>query len=124
MAEERRVPTVLVVDDEPVIVRLLHRLLETEFVVTDAFDGPSGIQAWRASPVDVIVLDHMMPGLDGLEVAAQILAEDPTQRIVMFTALTNPSLVARAEAVGIRAFVPKTDAVRLAEVLTQVLAED
>ena len=124
MAEEQRVPTVLVVDDEPVIVRLLHRLLEGEFVVTDAYDGPSAIAAWRASPVDVIVLDHMMPGLDGLEVAAQIMAEDPSQRIVMFTALTNKSLVARVEAVGIRAFVPKTDAVRLAEVLTQVLAED
>ena len=124
MAGAQPVHTVLVVDDEPVIVRLLHRLLETEFVVTEAYDGPSAIAAWRASPADVIVLDHMMPGVDGLEVASQILAEDPGQRIVMFTALTNKSLVARAEALGIRAFVPKTDAVRLAEVLTRVLAED
>ena len=124
MAGTQPVHTVLVVDDEPVIVRLLHRLLEAEFVVSDAFDGPSAIAAWRASSFDVIVLDHMMPGVDGLEVASQILAEDPSQRIVMFTALTNKSLVARVEALGIRAFVPKTDAVRLAEVLTQVLAED
>lgn len=123
MADEGRAPTVLVVDDEPVIVRLLHRMLDDEFVVRDASDGASAIAAWRSEPVDVIVLDQMMPGMSGLDVAARVLADDPGQRIVLFTAVADRDLAARATVVGVRAFVKKTDVAQIADVLSDVLAD-
>jgi CheY-like chemotaxis protein len=123
MVEEERAPTVLVVDDEPVIVRLLHRMLDDEFVVRDAHDGASAIAAWRSAPVDVIVLDQMMPGMSGLDVAARVLADDPHQRIVLFTAVADRDLAAKATVVGVKAFVKKTDVAQIADVLSDVLAD-
>jgi CheY-like chemotaxis protein len=115
---------VLVVDDEPVILRLLHRLLGDDYEVTDACDGPTALTAWRDSPTDVIVLDQMMPDMTGLDVARQILAENPDQRIVLFTTATYGNLIGRAVDVGIRAVVQKTDVTQVADVIADVLVED
>jgi DNA-binding response OmpR family regulator len=66
-------PRVLVVDDEAPIVDLVRGYLEREgFVVESATDGPSAIEAVRASVPDVVVLDVMLPGLDGIEVCRRI----------------------------------------------------
>lgn len=68
-----RIPRVLVVDDEPPIVELLTGYLEREgFVVGSAADGPSAVDAVRADAPDVVILDVMLPGLDGIEVCRQI----------------------------------------------------
>jgi two-component system alkaline phosphatase synthesis response regulator PhoP len=69
--------TVLVIDDEAPI-RLLCRVnLEAEGMeVLEAGDGPSGLQKARAESPSVILLDVMMPGLDGWRVAEELL-EDP-----------------------------------------------
>jgi DNA-binding response OmpR family regulator len=71
------VTRVLVIDDEAPI-RLLCRVnLEAEGMeVAEAPDGPSGLDAARTESPDVILLDVMMPGLDGWRVAEQLL-EDP-----------------------------------------------
>jgi DNA-binding response OmpR family regulator len=64
---------VLVVDDEPPIVELVRGYLERDgFVVESAVDGPSAVEAVRASAPDVVILDVMLPGFDGLEVCRQI----------------------------------------------------
>src|SRR5204863_299472 len=83
---------VLVIDDEAPI-RLLCRVnLEAEKMdVIEAADGPSGVEKARAERPDVILLDVMMPGLDGWNVAAQLL-EDTCTRGIPITFLT-----ARAE---------------------------
>src|SRR2546423_3617529 len=83
---------VLVIDDEPPI-RLLCRVnLEAEGMeVLEAADGPSGLEQARTEAPDVILLDVMMPGLDGWRVAEQLLTEPVTERIpIVF-------LTARAE---------------------------
>ncbi len=68
-------PRVLVVDDEPPIVDLVRGYLEREgFLVTSAPDGPAAVEAVRASDPDVVVLDVMLPGLDGIEVCRRIRA--------------------------------------------------
>ncbi|MEP7334352.1 MAG: response regulator [Actinomycetota bacterium] len=83
---------VLVIDDEAPI-RLLCRVnLEAEGMkVAEASDGPSGLEKARANPPDVILLDVMMPGLDGWRVAEQ-LVDDPATRGIPIVFLT-----ARAE---------------------------
>jgi len=83
---------VLVIDDEAPI-RLLCRVnLEAEGMeVLEASDGPSGLEQARAERPDVILLDVMMPALDGWRVAEQLLDHDSTREIpVIF-------LTARAE---------------------------
>jgi DNA-binding response OmpR family regulator len=83
---------VLVIDDEAPI-RLLCRVnLEAERMsVLEASDGPSGLEAARAEQPDVILLDVMMPGLDGWGVAEHLLDGDETSRIPIIF------LTARAE---------------------------
>ena len=83
---------VLVIDDEDPI-RLLCRVnLEAEGMeVLEAADGPSGLDAARAEKPDVILLDVMMPGIDGWRVAEQLLDDPETGHIpIVF-------LTARAE---------------------------
>ena len=64
---------ILVVYDEPPIVELVRGYLEREgYEVLAATDGPSAIQSARAVGPDVIVLDLMLPGLDGVEVCRQV----------------------------------------------------
>ncbi len=78
--------TILVVDDEPNIVELLRLYLEQAgFAVVAAADGPSAIEAHRAAGPDLVILDVMLPGIDGFEVCRAIrrVADTP---IVMLTA--------------------------------------
>ena len=83
---------VLVIDDEAPI-RLLCRVnLEAEGMeVLEASDGPSGVRAAKEHGPHVILLDVMMPGLDGWRVAEQLLEEPETQNIPIIF------LTARAE---------------------------
>jgi two-component system alkaline phosphatase synthesis response regulator PhoP len=86
------VTKVLVVDDEPPI-RLLCRVnLEAEGMeVLEAADGEEGLAAARAERPDVVLLDVMMPGMDGWQVAERLFESDETNQIpIVF-------LTARAE---------------------------
>jgi DNA-binding response OmpR family regulator len=83
---------VLVIDDEAPI-RLLCRVnLEAEGMeVLEASDGPTGLEKARTDQPDVILLDVMMPGIDGWQVAEDLLEDERTQKIpIVF-------LTARAE---------------------------
>jgi len=63
----------LVVDDEPSLTRVVAGYLEHEgFVVSTAADGEQALVAARRDPPDVVVLDVMLPGIDGIEVCRQL----------------------------------------------------
>ncbi|MEE6273399.1 response regulator transcription factor [Georgenia wangjunii] len=67
---------VLVVEDEPAIAtQIAHRLSAEGWEVETAGDGPGGVEAARTFLPDAVVLDVMLPGLDGLEVCRRIQAE-------------------------------------------------
>jgi DNA-binding response OmpR family regulator len=73
--ETLRAQRVLVVDDEPPLVELVRGYLAREgFEVVTAGDGPTAVQMVREETPDVVVLDVMLPGFDGLEVCRQIRA--------------------------------------------------
>jgi len=64
---------VLVVDDEPHIRTVLRGYLEADgFAVSEASDGPAALVALRGDPPDLVLLDVMLPGIDGLEVLRQL----------------------------------------------------
>lgn len=74
--------TVLVCDDDPVIVNLLQVNFEIEgYDVIAATGGEAGLAQARLGHPDVIVLDVMMPGIDGLEVAHRLRADEETRHI-------------------------------------------
>jgi DNA-binding response OmpR family regulator len=74
--------TILVVDDDPVIVNLLRVNFEIEgYEVLTATAGEAGLAQARSGDPDVIVLDVMMPGMDGIEVASRLRADSATKQI-------------------------------------------
>ncbi|MEM8534145.1 MAG: response regulator transcription factor [Chloroflexota bacterium] len=78
--------TILVVDDEPTILEVVELYLRREgFQVITAMDGMAALQAYRKQAFDLIVLDLMLPGLNGLEVLRQIRSERDLP-IIMLTA--------------------------------------
>ena len=93
---------VLVIDDEAPI-RLLCRVnLEAEGMeVLEAADGPSGLAAARAETPDVILLDVMMPGLDGWRVAEELLDDERTQTIPIVFLTARAELRDRARGIDL-----------------------
>lgn len=81
--------TVLVVDDEPTISGALAARLRGEgFDVVEAADGPTAVQVCARVRPDVVVLDVMLPGFDGLEVCRRIQADRPVP-VLMLTAKSD-----------------------------------
>ena len=81
--------TVLVIDDEKDLIELVRYNLEKEgFDVIAATDGQSGVEVVRKHRPDLVVLDLMMPGLDGLQVCQRLRSDPRTARvpIIMLTA--------------------------------------
>ncbi len=80
---------ILVVDDEPTIVNTVRAYLEQEgYGVYTAADGPAALKAARTFRPDLIVLDIMLPGLDGLEVLRRLRQESDVY-VLMLTARTE-----------------------------------
>jgi two-component system phosphate regulon response regulator PhoB len=85
---------VLVIDDEPSLIDLVRYNLEKEgFSVLEAGDGESGLSTAVRKKPDVIVVDLMLPGMDGLEVCRLLRSESATARIpiIMLTAKASES---------------------------------
>ena len=77
---------ILIIEDERPLAEALAYSLEREgYKVEAAFDGPTGLAAFRASGTDLILLDLMLPGMDGLEVCRQVRRDSPVP-ILMLTA--------------------------------------
>jgi len=80
---------ILVVDDEAAITNLVSAYLKPEgYEIYTATDGPSGLQAARAYKPDLIVLDVMLPGMDGVEVLSRLRRESDVY-VILLTARTE-----------------------------------
>jgi two-component system, cell cycle sensor histidine kinase and response regulator CckA len=80
--------TILVVDDEPVVSRLVSRYLtHIGYQVVEASSGELalGVVRRRRPPIDVVLSDIVMPEIDGLELAAAVLAESPGPSVLLMT---------------------------------------
>jgi len=85
-------PKVLVVDDDPAILEICSDLLQTEgYTVSVATNGQQALEQIRTDPPQVILMDIMMPVLDGVEACRQVKANPATAEIpvVLMSARTN-----------------------------------
>src|SRR5262245_24586764 len=81
---------ILVVEDEPDVRKGLRTVLEAEgFQVAEAADGTTGLEKAAAERPDLVILDLMIPGLDGFEVARGIRARGLTAPILILTARSS-----------------------------------
>jgi DNA-binding response OmpR family regulator len=82
----------LVIDDDPGVANLLRRGLSYDgFTVDTALSGPAGLNLAREYYPDLVILDIMMPGMDGLEVLRRLRAADVQLPILMLTGKDAPS---------------------------------
>ncbi len=103
-------PRILVIDDDASIRRLVADVLEAEgYEVVGSEDGFAGLRAVEADRPDCVVLDVMMPGLDGHAVLRRIRALDggPDLPVVMLTAAADDAQAWRAWTEGVDYFLAK-----------------
>ncbi len=99
---------ILYVDDDPGISRLVQRHLERlGFIVRLAHDGETGVAMARAEVFDVIALDYYMPGRDGLDVLADLLAMPMAPPVIFVTAAEEPRVAIAALKAGATDYVIK-----------------
>lgn len=102
--------SVLIAEDEPHLVELLTFLLEREgFEATAAFDGETAISSLRQQAPDVMILDLMLPKLDGYEVLKRVREDNRLKSlpVLMLTAKGQDKDRKVAEDLGVDAFITK-----------------
>lgn len=107
MAENK---SILIVDDNKETVKLYSALLELEgFQTIPAYDGYQALEILKNQTIDVVLLDIMMPEIDGIEVCRQIKSHPKTEgiSIVMVTALSDPENKEQALKAGANGYLTK-----------------
>jgi DNA-binding NtrC family response regulator len=100
---------ILIIDDEPIIRTVVKRILHNElgYTVTLAQSGQEGIEKFRKTDFDLILLDIRMPDIDGLDVLTDILESKPEQRVIIITGYYTKETKEKAEQRGVCAFIEK-----------------
>lgn len=100
---------VLVVDDSVSDREVVKSFLRQggHQVVGEASSGQEALTAYRALRPDVVIMDLVMPKMNGCDATRAILREDPKARIVATSGLSQPSVQGEAEEAGATGFVPK-----------------
>lgn len=100
-------PLVLIVEDDPGMLRLVRRSLElTGYQVLCAGDGPTGLELASSRPVGLLLLDLLLPGMDGLTVCRRI-REFSDMHIIMMTAVGREEDIIRGLDAGADDYLPK-----------------
>jgi DNA-binding response OmpR family regulator len=103
-------PRILIVDDEPNIVLSLEYLLKREgWETTVAADGEAALEALEKAPPDLVVLDVMLPKLNGFEVCRRMRADPRWRelRVLMLTAKGRDTEVSKGLGLGADAYMTK-----------------
>jgi len=118
-------PRILLADDDPRVLQVVSRYLDLEgYEMATVADGEAAVAAATSSPPDLIILDIMMPGIDGIEACRRIRANATTAEtpVLMFSALSEEAEAARAA--GANGLLPKPfNLPTLAEAVKSFFAE-
>jgi len=102
---------ILIVDDEPDFLELMSLRIEAwGYAIIKASSGLDAIEAIKKSAPDIMVLDYMMPGMDGIETLRRVRNSGNKMPVIMFTAYPNTNTIEGATHLGVSAFIPKLSA--------------
>jgi CheY-like chemotaxis protein len=115
---------ILFVDDEPVVATLMKNRIESRgFLVEIASEGEKGIEKAKAWQPDLILLDILMPGIDGYETCRRLKALKETAHIpvVLFTALQETQIDVLAKKAGADRVVQKPFVDQVFKAISEIL---
>lgn len=118
---------IMIVDDSRMLLmQLQHILAETEYeVAAYCQDGETAITKYEEILPDLVTMDIIMPGIDGLEAAKAILESHPDAKIVMLSSLVYDDTIEEAKAVGAKGFIYKPfEKEQVMDTLKKVLGEE
>ena len=108
MSQKTPAPTILIVDDNLDVVDFVDFILtKHHFSTLRAYSGQECLELVRSRTVDVIVLDVMMPGMDGLEVCRHLKQVVPTPPIILLTAKDDMTTRSAGMSLGASEFLAK-----------------
>ena len=117
-------PRVLLADDYPDIVKALSRLLALDFeIVGSVTDGSALLETAQRLQPDVIVLDVHLPNIHALEACREMTRVNPGMKVIIFTALDDPSVSEAFFQAGASAFVSKLASVDLLSTIKRVCVD-
>ena len=101
--------TILVVDDSPFASKQIKDLVEKADyeVIAYAKNGEEGIQMYEELHPDIVIMDIIMPGMDGIETAGIIVSRDKNARIMMLSSLCDEGTMEEIKAIGLKYLLPK-----------------
>ncbi|HBE73750.1 MAG TPA: hypothetical protein DDW31_06675 [candidate division Zixibacteria bacterium] len=112
---------ILVADDDRHVLYLISEVLtRSDYEVSQAADGDQALEMARSTKPDIIILDIMMPGLDGIEVCRAVKSDPATAgiRVIMVTAKSGPQDIEAGREAGADHYITKP--FRLAELVGKI----
>ena len=101
--------TCLIVDDSAFARFHLRRLMDSfdNVIASEAANGNEAISEYRRLKPDIVLMDIVMPGLEGVETVRRICQSDPKARVIMISSVSYKEKVQEALAAGAKHFIPK-----------------
>lgn len=101
--------TIIVVDDSPFASKQIKDLVEENGyeVIGYAKSGEEGIKMYEELHPDIVILDIIMPGIDGIETAEILEKSDPDVTILMLSSLCDTGALEEVRAIGVKYLIPK-----------------
>jgi len=101
--------TCLIVDDSAFMRFHLRRMMDSfdNVIATEAANGTEAIREYGRLRPDIVLMDIVMPGLEGVETVRKICDTDPGARVIMISSVSYKEKIADAMAAGAKCFIPK-----------------
>lgn len=101
--------TIMVVDDSPFACKQIKDIVEDNGyeVIGYAKDGEEAIEFYKELKPDIVILDIIMPGLNGLETAEILKKQDPAVKILMLSSLCDAGTMEEVKSIGVKHLIPK-----------------
>jgi len=124
LTEQTKKLTAMVVEDEKVTNELLSSTFKNFFSNVDSyFDGENALKGYEANKPDVVFVDIIMDGMDGIELSRKIRAIDPKQIIIVISASNDIEKISESIEVGVNSFIQKPiDTKKIIELLGNVVS--